>query len=384
MSAEGKRLLMVSTVPDTLAAFVLPIASRMKERGWTVDAAAQAASTHEECMAVFDTAYDVDWSRNPLEPSNLSTAVNRIRHIVEQGGHDVVHVHTPVAAFVTRMALRKARSSGRCSIAYTAHGFHFHERNGALKNAAFLSLEKVAGRWTDRLVLINEYDVEQALKHHIVDEQRLTYMHGIGIDTSIYDPARVPESEGRRIREELRLEDEALFLVPAEFIPRKRQHLVVDALAHTRREDLHVAFVGSGPTLPKVRQQARDLGLAAQAHFLGYRKDMPSLMKAADATILYSQQEGLSRAVMESLAMERAVIGSDIRGIRELVSEGCGVAVDPDRPDLLGLTMSMAADDREWLQRMGKLGREKMAGPYEERRIVAEHEELYEELALHV
>jgi glycosyltransferase involved in cell wall biosynthesis len=380
MASREKRLLMVSTVPGTLYGFVSPIAERMRERGWRVDAAAHCVSESEECAAVFDELWDVEWSRNPLDPSNLSSAVRKIREIAEDGEHEVVHVHTPVAAWVTRLALRGRRARGDCQIIYTAHGFHFHERNGALKNAAFLSLEKMAGQWTDRLVLINEYDVAQAKAHHLVPHDAIIYMHGIGIDTDEYDPSRIPDKVGEEVREELGVGAEPLFLVPAEFIPRKRQHLVVEALAAAERGDLHVAFLGSGPTLPSVRQYARKLGVDSQTHFLGFRKDMPRLMKAADATVLYSQQEGLSRSVMESLAMERAVIGSDIRGIRELVADGCGVAVDPDRPDLLASAMAMAADDPEWLALMGKLGRQKMAGPYEERRIVAEHEVMYEDV----
>lgn len=380
MAGREKRLLMVSTIPDTLAGFVVPIAARMRELGWRVDAAAQDATASQGCSKAFDEVWSVDWSRNPLDPSNLSSAVRRVREIVEEGDHDVIHVHTPVAAFVTRLALRNRRAHGGCKVIYTAHGFHFHERNGALKNAGFLALEKLAGQWTDRLVLINEWDVEQARAHRIVAEDAIVYMHGIGIDTSRYDPADVPESAAAEVREELGLAGEPLFLVPAEFIPRKRQELVVQALADSDRGDLNVAFVGNGPMLPRVRQRARKLGVDKQTHFLGFRSDMPRLMKAADATVLYSRQEGLSRSVMESLAMERPVIGSDIRGIRELIAGGCGVAVDPDRPDVLAEAMALVADDPEWVELMGRLGREKMAGPYEERRIVAQHEVMYEDV----
>lgn len=380
MSGNDKRLLMVSTVSGTLSGFVLPVVERMRECGWAVDGAAQGIEEAPACVEAFDSVYDIDWSRNPLDPANISHAVRRIREVVEGGGHSVIHVHTPVAAFVTRLALRDMRAEIGCRVIYTAHGFHFHERNSSVKNAAFLMLEKVAGQWTDRLVLINEYDVEQAEKHRIVPPHRITYMHGIGVDTDKFNPEHVPDDATQHIREELGLESEPLFLVPAEFIPRKRQHLIVEALAAAHRGDLHVAFVGTGPTQAAVRQKARRLGLAERTHFLGYRSDMPELIKAADATVLYSNQEGLSRAVLESLSMERPVIGSDIRGIRELLADGCGVPVDPDRTDRLARAMELAAEDREWLEYMGRRGRRKVSGPYEERRIVAEHEVMYEDV----
>lgn len=375
-----KRLLLVTTIPATLEGFLLPVAGHMRERGWKVDAAANGVTASGDCQAAFDAVWDVEWSRNPLDPSNLSAAVARVRDIVADRQHDLVHVHTPIAAFVTRLALRQLRAEGRCKVVYTAHGFHFHERNPVALNAAFLGIEKLAGRWTDRLVVINDFDLEQAERYRIVPPSALVRMYGIGIDTSRYAPDSVDTNDAKAVRTEMGLNGDPLFLVPAAFDPGKRQDLVLDALARSGRTDLHVAFVGRGPTLPKLKHHAERLGVAEQAHFLGWRTDMQRLYRAADATVLYSEREGLSRAVMEALSMECPVIGSDIRGIRELVSDGCGVAVDPDRPELLGEVMSMVADDREWATEMGRLGRQKMTGPYEERRIVAAHEGMYEDV----
>ncbi len=381
---RDKSLLMVATVPPTLYGFLLPIARRMREAGWRVDGAACGIAEEPRCAGEFDHVFDVDWSRNPFDPSNLSSAVSRIRSIVSEGGHRVVHVHTPVAAFVTRLALRRVRAKGDVRVVYTAHGFHFHERQTAARNAAFLGAEKLAGRWTDRLVLINEYDVAQALRHHIVPPHRVVYMHGIGIDIDAYDPTSLSDDDAEQIRASFGLNGHgALFVVPAEFIERKRQSLVVKALAMTRRPDIHVAFVGTGPTLDRVKQEADEAGVAENAHFLGWRDDVARLMKAADGTVLFSQQEGLSRAVMESLAMECPVIGSDIRGIRELLADGCGVPVNPDRWDLLAQAMVMLAEDKAWGEAMGRAGRAKMAGPYEQDRIVEAHRSLYEGVLAH-
>lgn len=375
---NSKSLLMVSTVPVTLYGFLLPIVRRMRDLGWRVDGAASGITESGACVEAFNDVWEIDWSRNPLDTSNLSSAVKRIRSIVEDGGYDIVHVHTPIAAFVTRMALRSARAHGACRIVYTAHGFHFHETNGAVKNAAFLTLEKLAGRWTDRLVLINERDVGEAVRHHIVPAEKVVYMHGIGIDTSRYSATSVPVHKARAARAEIGVgSGETLFLMPAEFIPRKRHDMVVKALELAGRDDLHVAFIGIGPTLEQVQAQVRAAGLDRTVHFLGWRTDVPELMAAADAVMLISRQEGLSRAVMEALAMEKPVIGSDIRGIRELLCDGCGRIIPPERHDMLAQAMVQMASEPDLALEMGRKGRAKMTGPYEEKSIVAAHEELY-------
>src|SRR2546423_13555480 len=106
-------LLMVTTVPDTLAGFLLPFAEHFRAQGWHVDAMARGVSGSAGCVQAFDHVWDMDWSRNPLRPSNFISAPKRVRDVVVQQGYDLVHVHTPVAAFVTRFALRHLRKQGK-------------------------------------------------------------------------------------------------------------------------------------------------------------------------------------------------------------------------------------------------------------------------------
>lgn len=377
--AAQRRMLVAATVPATIEGFLLPIAARMRQLGWRVDALASGATSSAVCASCFDEVYEASWSRQPLDPRNMLSARAEVRALVAANRYDIVHVHTPVAAFVTRVALRDMQREGTVRVVYTAHGFHFHERGSGARNGAFLALERLAGRWTDQLVVINEHDRDAAIREGIVPRGRVNYMHGIGIDITRYDRDRVPPPEIRRVRDEIGIAENApLFACVAEFIPRKRQQLVVRALAGMRHQEAHVAFLGDGPTRGEVEKLAHALGAASRAHFLGMRADVPVWLAASSASVLYSDQEGLSRAVMESLAMRVPVIGADIRGIRELLTDGCGVVVDADDMSALARALDAAIDDPAELAAMGERGRRRMAGPYEQARILEAHEELYE------
>ena len=189
------RLLVITTVPASLRGFLLPFAYHFRAKGWWVDAMAQGVSTCAECLEAFDQVWEVEWSRNPLDPQNLSVAPRQIREVLAQGRYDLVHVHTPVAAFVTRYALNGFRKRGRPKVIYTAHGFHFYRGGALTKNAIFLSLEKLAGRWTDYLVVINREDEVAAKRYRIVPTERVRYMPGIGVDAECYSPSTIPEAE---------------------------------------------------------------------------------------------------------------------------------------------------------------------------------------------
>ena len=102
------KILFITTVSSTLRAFLLPFATHFRQKGWRVDAMASGASGCADCRAAFDHTFEVEWSRSPLNFANLLKAPRQIRSVVENGEYDIVHVHTPIAAFVTRAALRIA------------------------------------------------------------------------------------------------------------------------------------------------------------------------------------------------------------------------------------------------------------------------------------
>lgn len=375
-------MLIVTTVDNMLRDFLLPFARHFRAQGWRVDALSAPDETHDECAPAFDTMWDAGWSRNPLDPRGFLSTIRRVRAVVARGEYDIVHVHTPIAAFVTRFALRGMRQAGTPKVIYTAHGFHFHRDGGRLTNLLYLTLEKLAGRWTDYLVVINREDEGAALRYRIVPPGRLRYMPGIGLDLRKYDPASVSAADIARVRDELGLGAHgAFFLMIAEFTLNKSHPDALHALANLNRSDVHLAIAGEGPEMESVRQLAADLGIKDRVHFLGYRRDIPTLVRASVATVLVSRREGLPRSTMESLCLGTPAIGTEIRGIRDLLANGCGQLVPVGDPAAIATAMAWMLDHPAAVRAMGKRGRERMAD-YDLGHIIALHEELYAD-ALH-
>lgn len=373
------KLLQATTVPATLRGFLLPFALHFRERGWEVDAMAHNASQCKECVKAFDHVWDVIWSRNPLDPSNLLTASKQVRKVVASGQYDIVHVHTPVAAFVARYALRNMRRQGKPKVIYTAHGFHFYRGGSPVKNAIFQGLEKLAGNWTDYLIVINREDEAAAKRLHLVPPERVRYMPGIGIDTAYYAPVMVSDEDIAAVRRDLGLSAQApLLLMIAGFDPGKRHRDALEAFARLGRSDVHFAFAGDGRLFEGMKELASGLRIQKQVHFLGRRSDIPALIRAAVATCLPSEREGLARSVMESLCLEVPVIGANARGIRDLLEKDCGVLVKVGDVEGLANAMAWVLEHPGEARAMGKRGRERMA-KYDIRHILTMHEQLYAE-----
>jgi glycosyltransferase involved in cell wall biosynthesis len=316
---------MATTVPSTLTAFLTPYADHFRGKGWRVDALSQDTTEAAGLSEHFDSLFGVRWSRNPLVASNFGETA-KIRRIVREGEYDIVHVHTPVAAFITRFALRGLRSKLNVRVVYTAHGFHFHGGGRAFPNFAYRSLERAAGRWTDRLIVINEEDFDAAQKYRIVEERCLRYMPGIGLDFSRYDKNRVTQDEIAGVRNELGLDDEdILYTMIAEFAPGKRHGDAIEALMLTGRPNIHMAFAGDGKLSGEMKTLARDLGLTRRIHFLGIRNDIPRLLLASRAVVSTSEREGLPRSLMESACLGVPIRGAAARGVRDIVNPGRGL-----------------------------------------------------------
>ena len=319
------KLLIITTIQRTLRDFLLPYGDHFRSLGWQVDSMANVRDPYPVAEEHFDHFYAVDWGRNPLDPRNFGRTPRFIRELVEREKYDIVHVHTPVAAFVTRFALRKLRAAGTVKVVYTAHGFHFFKGNSPLKTFVFLNLEKLAGRWTDHLIVMNGEDFSAAQTHRIVPPEHLTLMPGIGVDLSKYSAESVTAEQIAAVRRELGLapEDKYILMV-AEFIPRKRHQDAIEALALTAEQQLHLVFAGSGPTMDEMRKLTASKRVQSRCHFAGHRNDIPVLLKGASAMLLPSQQEGLPRSIMEAMVMGIPVIGTNLRGTQDLLENGCG------------------------------------------------------------
>lgn len=373
------KLLVVTAVPDALRAFLLPFGDHFRAKGWQVDAMARGISACAKCSTAFDRVWDIEFSRSPFNPRNLLVAPSQIQKIVVQEDYDIVHVHMAVAAFVTRYALKNLRGNQKPQIIYTSHGLNFYQGEIPVKNAIFLTLEKLAGQWTDYLVTMNRED-EAAAKHYgLLPTERVRYMPGIGVDLEHYNLNTVSNADVLRVRQELGLAPNTpLFLSVAEFIPRKRHRDVLTAFAKVARPTAHLAFAGTGPLMQQMQQLAIALGVKERVHFLGFRQDIPTLIRASVATVLASDQEGLPRSIMESLCLEVPVIGTDIRGIRDLLQEDNGLLVQLGDVEQLAQAMAWILDDPAEAKAMGKRGRKLMAA-YDLQHILNLHEALYAE-----
>lgn len=372
------RLLIATTVPSTMRGFLVPYADHFRERGWGVDALTGPGDAVADLSGHFDDVHVVPWSRRPTDRRNFTAALPSVRRLLERRRYDILHTHTPVASTVARAAVIGLRR--KPAVVYTAHGFHFHAGGSRLPNLGYAAVERVTGRWTDRLIVINEEDYAAARR--MLDPDRVVLMAGIGLDLERYRPDSATSEDMARIRSDLGLAPaHVLMSVVAELNPGKNHDTVLRALARNGDPDIHLALAGAGPERQRLEELSATLGVSERVHLLGRIADVRPLVLASAATILLSRREGLSRAVMESLAMGVPVIGSPIRGIKDLVGAQGGLLVAPD--DIEGVAAALDAVQnlpRAWQLRTAMADRLASLSLV---RLLQQHEDMYADLLVH-
>ncbi len=103
------------------------------------------------------------------------------------------------------------------------------------------------------------------------------------------------------------------------FITRKGQGIAIEALKDI--QGARLVLVGKGEDEAKLRQKARDAGVAERVHFTGSVDHdlLPLILSAADVMVLPTENEGLANAWVEALACGTPVVTSDVGGARELI-----------------------------------------------------------------
>lgn len=158
--------------------------------------------------------------------------------------------------------------------------------------------------------------------------------------------------------------------------PRKNLDTVLKALA--RIPEAHLAVVGSldGSPFPALAQQ---LGLSDRVHFLGYRRDVAALMRAADLFVFPSRYEACSLVLLEALASGLPVVTAQTAGGAELVTPDAGVVLpDPNAVAALADALCALVGDATLRGRMGGAARA-IADQHGWTRMADRYLSLYEE-----
>lgn len=296
-----------------------------------------------------------------------STGLKNVAYLVEavffkqaakaQGIH---HVHAHFSTNSAAVAMLAHRMGGP-SYSFTAHGpDEFDDPAGSSLPAKVADSAFVAAI-TDyaRGVILDATGGDHADKVHIVR---------CGIDLDEFDLTPPPEN--------------ARIVCVGRLCPAKAQALLVEAVAPLVEDhpSLDLVFIGDGEDRAGIEARIADLGLQDHVTLAGWGtgEEVRAAIKGAWVFALPSFAEGLPIVLMESLAMGRAVVTTQITGIPELVDAECGWIVPPgDVPALRDAVAQALSADTATLAAMGEEGRARVIAAHDQAQNAAQLRALF-------
>jgi glycosyltransferase involved in cell wall biosynthesis len=278
---------------------------------------------------------------------------------------DLVVTHTSKGGFLGRIS---ARLAGVPRVIHTAHGFAWHEFSSSASNLFYTALEWVAAHFCDLIICVNHEDRVAAIDRRVVAADKIVSVpNGIDVD-------RLVVARPSDLYLQLAGEDEASVIgVVGRLAPLKGVEYLIQAMPAilARYPSCRLVLIGDGPMESELKDLTRSLGVTDRCEFLGFRADIPDLLACFDVFVQPSLREAMSITLLEGMAAARPVVATDIKGNREVVTDGVdGLLVEPSAPEALANAVIELLEDRERANALGAQARETIRQKYSQEAMV--------------
>jgi glycosyltransferase involved in cell wall biosynthesis len=296
---------------------------------------------------------------------------------------DIVHVHTPIASVLGRIA---AKFAGVKNIIYTAHGFYFHEGMSKKKYKLFYHIEKFVGNhFTDYLFTQSEEDYLLAKNNSFLKKES-NYLHisnGIDINNR-FNFDNFNQLTRRNIRKKYDISDEDLLVI---FVGRLvKEKGIIDllyAFKNIKEENINLLVIGDAPNTERDNSINNIIESSDNPNvtFTGRVDNVEDFLYASDVFVLPSYREGMPRSIIEAMAMKNAIIATDIRGSREEVDDDVnGYLVNVKSPNEITSKLIKLSKDRAILEKFKNASYDKAKALYDEEKVVKKQIAVYDRI----
>jgi glycosyltransferase involved in cell wall biosynthesis len=354
----------VLTLARELRKNVIPTSIVFLTDGPSVSVAAKAGLDFELIQKKF-----------PLDPA----PIRRLARLLAKKDVNIIHTHTIRGNFYGRIAASLCQEP--IVDITTVHSHVPDELGGGrqfgLKEWLLCKRESCLWRFVDHFICVSNKIRERLLSNGIPEDKV----------TVIENAAELPElSPGRTyrksIREEFNIADNDIVVgTIGRLVPLKNHELFLKSAKQLsqRMPNMKFVVVGDGPLLQQLVDKSRGLGISGLVRFTGWRDDIQRLLFAFDIYVICSVVEGLNVSVLEAMACAKPVVGTNVKGISEIVMDGTtGILVPSNEVDSLTEAVLQLAMDEEKRTTMGFGGRRLIEKKYSVDKMVYDTLQVYD------
>ena len=266
-------------------------------------------------------------SKNPL---TMWKNIAQLRNLIKQHKVDIVHVRSRAPAWSAMQACKgsEARYMTTCHAPYNINGKTKHFYNSAITKG-------------ERVIAISNHVANYLLKNYNIDRRNIRLIHR-GIALEKFHPTVVTPAQLIKTSAQWRLPDgTSIIMLPARLTRWKGHHVLIEAIAQLKRDDIFCVFIGSDQGRTEYRKELeekiQEKNLGSQIRIIDHCDDMPAAYMLSTVVVSASTDpEGFGRIPIEAQAMGRPIVATDHGGAQEtIIRNETGWLVPPNDPKML-------------------------------------------------
>ncbi len=223
---------------------------------------------------------------------------------------------------------------------YDLYEFHLGKKSHPLKKILVKLICRFIYQMADQIVVTTKKTKNFVATSYGIHPEKIIIQPNY-INTSLFSSASTDPSNKRLI-----------------YIGRLDEHKQLEMLLHAcKKAEADIDFVGSGELKDKLVALAKELGLTTR--FLGNipNQKLPDILQKYNFFALVSKSEGHPKALLEAMSCGLCPIGTNVPGIREIISDGVNGHLTESNMDDLARTIRHAITNYETSLMLGQEAR---------------------------
>ncbi len=385
------KVLHICAIGDTVAALLIPQIDYLIAHGISVEIACSPGKQVDLLKQKGYIIHPIQIDRKISFFSSLRS-IYQLAKCIHYNAYDLVHVHTPIAAVLGRIA---SKLVGVKIIIYTTHGFPFHDLSSKREYLFYSMIERMMAKLTDLIISQNHEDIATSINLGICQPAKIKYL-GNGVDIDRFNLVNLdPTSQVKLLKSLGICNTKKLFIgTIGRLTSKKGSRYLIEATAKLLPDfpDLQILIIGGQlnsdrePFYSEILNLISTYDLEEHITLTGSRKDIPNLLGLLDIfTLPTYSPEGLPRSILEAMAMCLPIVTTDIRGCREaVIHKENGLIVPPRNSDKLASALKLLLADKSLRQIYGHASRCRVEKEYDERFVFNKLEKYYAELGAQI
>ena len=287
-------------------------------------------------------------------------AKRALKELIEKEDIDIIHGHY---LFPAGAAAVEIGNKYGIKTYVTAHGsdmFEVYKKQPYMRSIIRKVLKNADG----------VFAVSNALRHEIIATGVTGISDKMKLSWNSVDINKFSNIDNDSFKRENNLSDKPIVLFVGNLIKRKN----VDSLLEAKKianSDYYLVVVGDGPLFKKLKTKVKEENIP-DVIFTGSRNDVEKIIPSCDVLVLPSFSESFGLVLIEALACGKPVIGSDVGGITEIITDEVGLLVNPNDISSIAHAIDRIVNDNDLRQLLSSNARNraldfsKMVIPYDE------------------